>query len=111
MTDASNCNPGFEEERVGQVMSVDYDDVQSKAAVRQRRLVSRSSPRRRRNIVLADALSRVVPISTEWKLDRRSFLGACRRTSMSPQVDWCATSENHQLSEFVGLVRGREQLR
>ena len=51
--------------------------------------------------VLADALSRRVPISTEWSLDRESFLWACARTSSPPLVDLCATSENHQLPTFV----------
>ena len=51
--------------------------------------------------VLADALSRAVPILTEWALDKDSFLWACRRMSSPPKVDLCATSENHQLPKFV----------
>ena len=50
---------------------------------------------------LADTLSRSQPISTEWALDRRSFLWACKRVSNFPEVDMCATIFNHQLPAFV----------
>ena len=50
---------------------------------------------------LADTLSRGFAISTEWKLDRRSFQWACRRVSSLPEVDLCATTENYQLPVFI----------
>ena len=51
--------------------------------------------------VLADKGSRSSPISTEWSLDRPSFLWACRELGLVPEVDLFATRENAQLPSFV----------
>ena len=51
--------------------------------------------------VLADKGSRSSPISTEWSLDRPSFIWACRELGLVPEVDLFATRENAQLPSFV----------
>ena len=50
--------------------------------------------------VLADAGSRSHPISTEWMLDKESFLYLCRLLG-TPEVDLFATRENSQHPLFV----------
>ena len=50
--------------------------------------------------VLADQGSREHPISTEWMLDRETFLLLCSLLG-TPKVDLFATRENNQLPQFV----------
>ena len=53
--------------------------------------------------IIADRLSRLGPISTEWTLDlagRRTI----RALQPEPQVDLCATHENAVLDSFVSPV-------
>ncbi|MEL7079402.1 MAG: reverse transcriptase domain-containing protein [Cyanobacteria bacterium J06582_2] len=54
--------------------------------------------------VLADSLSRHGPISTEWKLDKKSF-AQVMKMNPKPQIDMFATSENHQLEVFVSPLQ------
>ena len=53
--------------------------------------------------VIADGLSRSLPISTEWMLDKSSFKWILGRAP-TPQVDLFATRENAQLPSFVSPV-------
>ena len=50
--------------------------------------------------VVADGLSRNVPLSSEWSLDVHSFQLLCRREFV-PEVDLFATRENHKVPQFV----------
>ena len=50
--------------------------------------------------VLADALSRGVPISSEWSLDQSSFHLICQRVGV-PEIDMFATRLNAQLPRFI----------
>ena len=56
-----------------------------------------------RNVV-ADALSRSVPLKSEWSLDDDSFRLLCRRT-FYPQVDLFATRENRKVEAFISPVQ------
>ena len=50
--------------------------------------------------VLADQGSREHPISTEWMIDRETFLLLCKVLG-TPRIDLFATRENNQLPQFV----------
>ena len=50
--------------------------------------------------VLADQGSREHPISTEWMIDRETFLLLCRVLG-TPQIELFATRENNHLPQFV----------
>ena len=53
--------------------------------------------------VIADALSRTAPISTEWQLDKDSFSQIVHHWGQ-PEVDLFATKENHQVQQYVSPV-------
>ena len=51
--------------------------------------------------VLADQGSRDYPIDTEWRIDRNTFLWACRLIPVFPEVDTCSTRDNNHLPVFI----------
>lgn len=53
--------------------------------------------------ILADALSRRAPVSSEWSLDSSSFHQICARVGI-PEVDLFATCENHKVPTYVSPV-------
>ena len=96
-----NSSTVYKQEWVSSVGVNQHHDSQSEAAITKKGLDPRSASHQGTLNVLADALSRQVPISTEWALDTRSFEWACARLSIRPQVDLCATVLNCKLPTFV----------
>ena len=51
--------------------------------------------------VKADQLSRLTPRSTEWSLQKSTFLHLCSVFKINPQVDLFATDLNHQVKTYI----------
>ena len=54
--------------------------------------------------MVADGLSRDVPLPSEWSLDDHSFQLLCRREFL-PEVDLFATRENNKVPVFVSPLQ------
>ena len=53
--------------------------------------------------MVADALSRDKPISSEWTLDQESFHFLCSQAG-TPQIDLFATRENRRTKKFISPI-------